>query len=44
MIDKVWLERMLIAYKVYPYPNAQIEKFIRWMYEQYGIVPPDDKK
>ena len=44
MIDKEWLERMLIAYKVYPHPNPQIEKFIEWMYKQYGIVKPDEKK
>jgi hypothetical protein len=44
MIDKDWLERVLIAYKVYPYPNPQIESFIKWMYTQYGIVQPDEKK
>ena len=38
MTDKDWLERVSIAYKVYPYPNLDIEKFIEWLYNQYGIV------
>jgi hypothetical protein len=44
MTDKDWLERVMIAYKAYPYPNKEIEAFIKWMYEQYGIVMPEDKK
>jgi hypothetical protein len=43
MIDKDWLERITIAYKVYPYPSNDIERFINWLYKQYGIVQ-DDKK
>ncbi len=38
MIDKDWLERIVIAYKAYPYPSVEIEKFIHWIYKQYGIV------
>ena len=44
MNDKDWLERITIAYKFYPYPSKDIEAFIAWMYEQYGIVKPNDKK
>ena len=44
MIDKDWLERIGIAYKVYPYPSTDIEAFIAWLYKQYGVVPPNDKK
>ena len=43
MIDKDWLARVSIAYKVYSAqvgPNLPIENFIAWMYRQYGIVEP----
>ena len=43
MTDKDWLERVTIAYRAYPYPNKDIEKFVKWMYEQYGIVAPKEK-
>jgi len=38
MNDKQWLERIVIAYKAYPYPSNDIEQFIHWIYKQYGIV------
>jgi hypothetical protein len=38
MIDKDWLERISIAYKAYTYPSKDVESFIKWIYEQYGIV------
>lgn len=41
MIDKDWLERVTIAYKIYAKevsPNLAVEQFIEWMYKQYGIV------
>ena len=38
MTDKDWLEKIIIAYRVYPYPSKDIESFIKWIYEQYGIV------
>ena len=44
MIDKEWLERIIIAYKVYPYPSVEIDTFIQWLYKQYGIVQPKNKK
>lgn len=44
MTDKDWLERITIAYKAYRYPSVEIEAFIAWLYEQYGIVQPKDKK
>jgi hypothetical protein len=47
MIDKDWLERVSVAYREYSRqvsPNLSIEQFINWLYKQYGIVKPDDKK
>jgi len=44
MIDKDWLRKITVAYKAYPYPSKEIERFINWMYKQYGIVEPKDKK
>jgi hypothetical protein len=41
MIDKDWLERIDIAYKEYSKqvgPKLDIENFIAWLYQQYGIV------
>mgnify|MGYP003347204366 FL=1 len=38
--DKDWLERVSVAYKAYPYPNKDIEAFIKWLYQQYGVIPP----
>ena len=40
MTDKDWLERVTIAYRVYPYPSKDLETFIHWLYNQYGIVEP----
>lgn len=42
MADKEWLDKISIAYKVYPYLSKDIEAFIIWLYKQYGIVPPKD--
>jgi len=41
MNDKDLLERVSMAYSVYIEqvgPNLQIENFIAWLYQQYGIV------
>ena len=38
LTDKDWLEKITVAYRAYPYPSKEIEAFIKWMYEQYGIV------
>jgi hypothetical protein len=38
--DKDWLEKITIAYKAYPYPSKDIERFINWIYKQYGIIQP----
>jgi hypothetical protein len=43
MKDKDWLERIIIAYKVYPFPNKEIEAFITWLCKQYGIVKSESK-
>jgi hypothetical protein len=42
--DKDWLEKITVAYRAYPYPNKDIESFITWIYQQYGIVQPKDKE
>ena len=44
MTDKDWLERVIIAYRAYPFPNKDTEVFISWMYKQYGIVEPKEEK
>ena len=47
MTDKDWLERVTIAYKEYSKqisPKIDVEQFISWLYEQYGIIEPKDKK
>lgn len=44
MTDKDWLQRITVAYKVYPYPNKDIEQFISWLYKQYGIIEKKDKE
>lgn len=44
LIDKDWLNKVTTAYKVYPYPNKDIETFISWLYKQYGIVEKKDSK
>ena len=44
MTDKDWLERVSVAYKAYLFPNKEIEAFIKWMYEQYGIVQPKEEE
>jgi len=43
LTDKDWLEKVTTAYKVYPYPSKDIEAFIKWLYQQYGIVEPIKK-
>jgi hypothetical protein len=42
MLDKDWLEKIQLAYKAYPYPSKDIESFIKWLYDQYGIVLPKE--
>jgi hypothetical protein len=45
--DKDWLEKVKVAYNAYKSqvgPNLPIENFISWLYGQYGIVEPKDKK
>lgn len=47
MIDREWLERVTIAYKAYSQQvgsNLPVESFIAWLYKQYGIIQPKDKK
>lgn len=44
MNDKEWLEKVSTAFKAYPYPSLQVEQFLIWLYKQYGIVPPEEKK
>ena len=44
LTDKDWLKKVTTAYQVYPYPSKEIERFIKWIYEQYGIVEPTKDK
>ena len=50
MNDKEWLERIELAAKVYnqnrlhrDFQAEEIDKFISWLYKQYGIVQNDKK-
>lgn len=43
MLDKEWLEKISVAYKVYPYPSKEVERFLQWLYKQYGIVQSKEK-
>ena len=45
--DKDWLNKVTIAYAAYKdqvSPSLPIENFIEWLYKQYGIVQPTNKK
>lgn len=44
MNDKEWLDKIIRAYDLYPYPSKEIEAFITWLYTQYGIVKPEKRK
>ena len=40
MLDKEWLKKVTVAYKVYSTevgPKLDIENFVAWLYRQYGI-------
>ena len=46
-MDKDWLEKVTIAYKVYSQefgPRTSIENFVTWLYKQYGIVEPKENE
>jgi hypothetical protein len=45
MTDKDWLEKVSLGLKVYnenrlhrDFQAAEIEKFVQWLFEQYGVV------
>ena len=40
MNDKIWLEKVQIAYNEYPYKANNIFEFVEWLYKQYGILMP----
>ena len=49
MTDREWLERVKLAAKVYndqrlhrDFQEAEIEKFVEWMFKQYGVVYTKD--
>lgn len=45
MIDREWLQKVYIAYSVYQENlenKTDIRKFVLWLYEIYGIIPPQD--
>ena len=50
MTDKEWLDKVKLGAKVYnekrlhrDFQEAEIAKFIEWLYEQYGVVYQDGK-
>lgn len=43
LTDRDWLEKVRIGARVYDQDRTQIENFIKWLYEQYGIVYQEDQ-
>lgn len=48
MNDIKWLDRVWHAYSVYVKTIDQDrqsgEHFLRWLYREYGVMPPDQRK
>lgn len=48
MNDMAWLDRVWLAYRVYNeqcHPADQtVENFIQYLYQQYGIVHPEQRQ
>jgi len=48
MNDQQWLNRVYVAYQIYKekkiYHERSLDDFMRYLYQQYGIVYPEDKK
>lgn len=49
MNEKEWLERVRLGAKVYnegrlhrDFQATEVDKFVKWLYEQYGVVLPKD--
>ena len=50
MNEKEWLERVRLGAKIYnegrlhrDFQAAEVDKFVKWLYEQYGVVYKQDK-
>ena len=47
MNDAQWLDRVWRAYQVYcervPHVDRNIDHFVYWLYNQYGILPPTQR-
>lgn len=47
MLDKDWLDRVKTAAgvyeEIYRHQTAAVETFVKWLYEAYGIVPPEER-
>jgi hypothetical protein len=43
-LDKDWLDRVFLAYATYPEHSEEVFDFIKWLYKQYGIVIPTERK
>lgn len=50
MNEKEWLERVRLGATVYnegrlhrDFQAAEVDKFVKWLYEQYGVVYKQDK-
>jgi hypothetical protein len=46
MNDRVWLERVWLASRVYqqkiPIDQQSLDHFVKWLYREYGIVLPKE--
>ena len=49
MTEREWLERVKLAAKVYndqrlhrDFQAAEVDKFVEWLYKQYGVVYTND--
>lgn len=46
MDDRVWLNRVLVAFQVYRTQYSQdqqsVDHFVKYLYREYGIIYPGD--
>lgn len=50
MTEKEWLDRVRLGAKIYnegrlhrDFQAAEVDKFVEWLYKQYGVVYKQDK-
>jgi hypothetical protein len=47
MNDRDWLDKVYRAFTVYEHAHGErpeISEFIKWLYKEYGIVYPGERK